>query len=229
MVIIDVIIPAHNEEKSIARVVEEIPRDLVREIIVSSNNSNDDTAAVARRAGATVLEEAQMGYGNACLKGIKYINSKDVPPDILVFLDGDLSDYPEEMPALVEPILRDECDLVIGSRALGRREPGSMTPQQLFGNWLATRLMRLFYGVHYTDLGPFRAIRFKSLMDLDMKDRNYGWTIEMQVKAARNKLKSCEVPVSYRRRIGFSKVSGTLKGSVLAGIKILYTLFKYIR
>ncbi len=229
MAIIDVIIPAHNEERSIGRVVQEIPKDIVRDIIVSSNRSSDDTAAVAGRAGATVLEEEQMGYGNACLKGINYIHSKEVLPDIVVFLDGDYSDYPEEMPALLEPILERGFDMVIGSRALGKREAGSMTPQQVFGNWLATSLMRLFYGVHFTDLGPFRAIRFKSLIDLKMKDKDYGWTIEMQVKAARKKLKSCEVPVRYRKRIGSSKVSGTLKGSVMAGIKILYTLFKYIR
>lgn len=229
MAIIDVIIPAHNEESSIAKVVKEIPQGLVREVIVVSNNSTDDTAGIAGRAGATVLVEEEMGYGNACLKGIDYIISKNVAPDILVFLDGDHSDYPEEMPALLEPILQKDFDMVIGSRALGRREAGSMTPQQIFGNWLATSLMRLFYRVRFTDLGPFRAIRYDSLINLGMNDRNYGWTIEMQVKAVRNKLKTCEVPVSYRRRIGSSKVSGTLKGSVLAGIKILYTLFKYIR
>ena len=148
-------------------------------------------------------------------------------PDIVVFVDADYSDYPAEMVQLIEPIRSGKMDLVIGSRALGNRQPGSMTPQQRFGNYLATRLLRWLYGVRYTDLGPFRAIRFESLLALDMQDRTYGWTVEMQLKAAKQGLRIAEVPVSYRKRIGFSKISGTVKGTVLAGYKIITTIFKY--
>jgi len=228
MAIIDVVIPAYNEQGSIGKVIKDIPGELVREVIVVDNNSTDQTCQNASNAGATVLQEEKQGYGYACLKGIDFLKLKDTKPDIIVFLDGDYSDYPDEMPEVVNPIIESNIDLVIGSRALGLREKGSMTPQQLFGNWLATKLMRLFYGVKFTDLGPFRAVKFKKLLDMNMQDKTYGWTIEMQIKAAKNYLKTTEVPVSYRKRIGFSKVSGTVKGTILAGIKIIYTIFKYL-
>jgi glycosyltransferase involved in cell wall biosynthesis len=225
--IIRVIIPAYNEERAIAKVIKEIP-PLVSEIIVVDNGSEDKTFHVARNAGATVLSEPAMGYGNACLKGMAYISeTSDDATDIIVFLDGDHSDYPEEMKYLVKPILEGKADLVIGSRALGDHEKGSMTPQQIFGNWLATRLMKWIFKADFTDLGPFRAIRWKGLKVLGMEDKNYGWTIEMQIKAIKKGLKYTEYPVKYRKRIGFSKVSGTLKGSLKAGIKIIGTIFKY--
>lgn len=226
---INVIIPAYNEEKSISKVIQAIPQDYVQEVIVVNNNSSDATAAVAAEAGATVLHEPQPGYGNACLRGIGYAAKKptDVRPDILVFLDGDFSDYPEEMPNLVQPILQGDADIVIGSRALGRRQSGAMMPQQIFGNWLAVTLLKWIYGVRFTDLGPFRAIKLQTLLDLNMRDRTYGWTVEMQVKAARKKIKCLEVPVNYRQRIGTSKVSGTVKGTIMAGYKIIFTIFKY--
>ena len=225
--LISVIIPAFNEENSVGRVVRDIPVGLVREVIVVNNNSNDQTAVEAARAGATVLHEPTQGYGRACLRGIAYAQQSQPTPDIVVFLDADYSDYPAEMPSLIAPILSGQADLVIGSRALGHREAGSMTPQQIVGNWLATTLLRRLYGVRFTDLGPFRAVRFSTLLALDMQDKTYGWTVEMQLKAAKMGFKTAEVPVSYRRRIGHSKISGTVKGTVLAGYKILATLFKY--
>lgn len=227
---INVIIPAYNEERSIARVLLAIPAGLVEEVIVVNNNSNDNTAGAAAQAGATVLEEPTPGYGNACLKGIAYAAAKPAAtrPDIIVFLDGDFSDYPEEMPKLVQPIVAGQADMVIGSRALGKREAGAMLPQQIFGNWLATTLLRWFYKARFTDLGPFRAIRLDTLLALGMRDRTYGWTVEMQAKAARKKIRYTEVPVTYRKRIGTSKVSGTVKGTVLAGYKIILTIFKYL-
>lgn len=229
MPIVNVLIPAFNEELSIAQVIAAIPPGIADDIIVVDNNSRDQTAAVARAAGATVLEEPYPGYGSACLRGIGYATAKTGAsrPDILVFLDGDLSDYPEQIPRLLAPILQGQADLVIGSRALGHREPGAMLPQQLFGNWLACSLLRLLYRADFSDLGPFRAIRTEALLQLDMQDRTYGWTVEMQLKAAKRGLCYCEVPVDYRRRIGFSKISGTLKGTVLAGYKIISTLLKY--
>ena len=223
-----VIIPAYNEERSIGKVVQAIPKENLMEVIVVNNNSTDSTEKVASEAGATVLLETNKGYGNACLKGINYIKNKKPQPDIIVFLDGDFSDYPEEMPLLVNPIIQQNYDMVIGSRVLGKREKGALTPQQVFGNWLATWLMKLFYGVKYTDLGPFRAIKWQSLVALNMEDSTYGWTIEMQLKAAKQKMRTTEVPVNYRVRIGVSKVSGTLKGAVMAGIKIIWTIFKYL-
>lgn len=224
---IGVIIPAFNEENGVGEVIREIPRSLVSEIVVVNNASTDNTEKVAREAGATVLREPVPGYGRACLKGIDYLKTLSAPPDIVVFLDADYSDYPEEMEQLIQPIVTGNADLVIGSRALGKKESGSMTPQQIFGNWLATRLLHLIYKVKFTDLGPFRAIRFAQLLDLNMEDKTYGWTVEMQIKAAKKKLKCVEVPVRYRKRIGFSKVSGTVKGTVLAGYKIITTLLKY--
>ncbi|MCP3931539.1 MAG: glycosyltransferase family 2 protein [Bacteroidetes bacterium] len=221
-----VIIPAFNEENAVGNVIRDIPKHLVREIVVVNNNSNDQTKIIAQRAGATVLDEWRQGYGYACLKGMEYV--KDNPPDIIVFLDADYSDYPEEMELLIQPIIKHDYDMVIGSRALGDRESGSMTPQQVFGNWLATSLLMLFYGVSYTDLGPFRAIKYDKLLKLNMKDKTYGWTVEMQLKAAKQKMKITEMPVNYRVRIGKSKVSGTIKGTIMAGYKILLTIFKYL-
>lgn len=225
---IRVIIPAFNEENGVGEVVKEIPKDIVTEVIVVNNNSNDKTKEVAQAAGATVLDEPKAGYGRACLKGMEYLTRIQDKTDIVVFLDADHSDYPEEMTMLIQPILNDKVDLVIGSRALGNKERGSMTPQQIFGNWLATRLLKLLYGVKFTDLGPFRAIRYDKLLALNMQDKTYGWTVEMQVKAAKQKMSCIELPVRYRKRIGYSKVSGTIKGTVLAGYKIITTIFKYI-
>ncbi|MFP4090258.1 MAG: glycosyltransferase family 2 protein [Cyclobacteriaceae bacterium] len=225
---IKVIIPAFNEENSVAKVLRDIPMDIVSEVVVVNNNSKDDTREAAKKAGATVLDEPRQGYGYACLKGIDYVTQQRPQPDIIVFLDADYSDHPEELPRLLFPILERGADLVIGSRALGERERGSMTPQQVFGNWLACRLMKLIYGIRFTDLGPFRAIRFDALQMIGMEDKTYGWTVEMQLKAARLGLRCTEVPVSYRkRREGVSKVSGTLKGTVLAGYKIIWTILKY--
>lgn len=227
---IDVIIPAYNEQDSIGKVLQEIPKTLVREVIVCNNGSTDDTKAVALANGATVVDQPLKGYGNACLKGIGYLKEKtgSEQPDIVVFLDGDYSDYPEEMTNLVAPIFEKDMDMVIGSRALGDLEKGAMMPQQIFGNWLATNLIRLFYSYHFTDLGPFRAIKWNKLMDIDMQDKTFGWTVEMQVKAAKYQLKCIEIPVSYRKRIGVSKVSGTIRGTLLAGHKILWTIFKLL-
>lgn len=217
-----VIIPAYNEETSIALVINEIPK-FVDEIIVVNNNSTDNTEKVALSAGATVLKETVKGYGAACLKAIDYIKDKNF--DIVVFLDGDYSDHPEEMEIIVNPIIKEDFDLVIGSRMIGNREKGAMLPQAIFGNWLSTFLIKLFWNYRFTDLGPFRAIKYNSLLKLNMVDRNFGWTVEMQIKAAKQKLKTTEVPVSYRKRIGQSKVTGTISGTVKASVKILYLIF----
>jgi len=223
-----VIIPAFNEAKSIGEVVGEIPDEGVREVIVVNNASKDETVLRAEQAGATVVDEPKRGYGNACLKGIDYLKQMDEPPEIVVFLDADYSDSPDEMDRLVQPIIQNNIDMVIGSRALGTREKGAMQPQQIFGNWLATRLMKLFYDVQFTDLGPFRAIKYDKLLALNMQDQTFGWTVEMQVKAAKQGLTFTEVPVSYKKRIGVSKISGTLSGTFKAGYKIIYTIFKYL-
>ena len=222
------IIPAFNEQESIGKVVRDIPRELVSEIVVVNNSSTDRTAEEAGKEGATVLREDRKGYGFACLKGIEHAKNKTRKPDIIVFIDGDYSDHPEELPKIVAPIIEEGYDLVIGSRSLGKREKGAMTPQQVFGNWLATSLIRLFFRHKFTDLGPFRAIRFDQLIALNMKDQTYGWTVEMQLKAVKKGLKCTEVAVDYRKRIGFSKISGTIKGTILAGYKILYTIFRYL-
>ncbi|MCL6260770.1 glycosyltransferase family 2 protein [Aquiflexum sp. TKW24L] len=224
--IIDVLIPAYNEEGSIGKVIQDIPKS-VRHVIVVNNNSKDNTRQVAEKAGAIVLDEPKMGYGKACLTGMSYLAKLEVEPDILVFLDGDYSDYPEQLLAVIDPILKHDYDMVIGSRARGIRESGSMTLPQVFGNWLATSLMSVFYKTDYTDLGPFRAIKWDKLKALGMVDQNYGWTIEMQIKAAKAGLKTTEVPVDYRKRIGVSKVSGTIKGVIGAGYKILWTIWRY--
>ena len=223
---IKVIIPAYNEQDSIAKVIAEIPKN-VKEIIVVNNNSSDQTVNNAKNAGATVLTENNRGYGFACLKGLEYISNQDNKPDIVVFLDGDYSDYPEELTKVVAPILNDDIDFVIGSRIKELRDAGSMTPQQVFGNWLATFLMKLFFGAKFTDLGPFRAIKYQKLLQLNMQDQTYGWTVEMQLKALKQKLSYTEVPLRYKNRIGVSKVSGTVKGTIFAGIKILGWIFKY--
>jgi glycosyltransferase involved in cell wall biosynthesis len=220
---VSVIIPAFNEQEGIVSVLKDIPKGLVTEVLVVDNGSTDRTAQLAAQAGARVVREARRGYGSACLAGIAAADG----PDILVFLDGDHSDHPDEMPLLLDPILRGEADLVIGSRTLGRREAGALLPQGRFGNWLATRLIRLLFGARFTDLGPFRAVRREALERMGMRDRTFGWTVEMQVKAARLRLRTAEVPVSYRRRKGVSKITGTVGGTVRAGYKILYTIFRH--
>ncbi len=225
---IDVLIPAINEEKSIAKVINDIPKHLVRHIIVCDNGSTDATDKIARGLGAIVVYEPKRGYGSTCLKGMSWIANLEQKPDLVVFLDGDYSDYPEQMTELVLPIVEGRADLVIGSRALGGLEKGAMMPQQIFGNWLATTLIKLIYGYRFTDLGPFRAIGYDALMGLEMSDPDYGWTVEMQVKAAKQGLRAEEIAVKYRPRIGSSKVSGTLKGTFLAGHKILWTIFRLI-
>ena len=224
--LVDIIIPAYNEEDSIGKVLKDIPRSMVRHIVVCNNASTDDTASVALSHSAVVVDQPRKGYGSACLAGIAHLRQLSTPPDIIVFMDADYSDHPEELPLLLEPIVKKNMDMVIGSRALGEMEEGAMKPQQIFGNWLATNLIRLFYGYHFTDLGPFRSIRWDKLLDLDMQDPDFGWTVEMQVKAAKKKYRCTEVAVSYRKRIGQSKVSGTIKGTILAGHKILWTIFK---
>lgn len=220
-----VVIPAFNEEASIALVIKDIPSDIVSHIIVANNNSSDNTRSNAEKAGAIVLDENRKGYGWACLRGIE--KAKELGADIIVFLDGDYSDHPEQLSEVINPILHEGIDMVIGSRATGNKEKGSLTPQQVFGNWLATKLMRIFYGVKYTDLGPFRAIKTTALDKLNMQDKTYGWTIEMQIRAAQHNLKTTEVPVDYRKRIGKSKVSGTVKGTIMAGYKIIFAILKY--
>ncbi len=220
-----VIIPAFNEEASLPLVLRDIPAGLVAEVIVVNNGSEDATAEVARAAGATVIDEPRRGYGQACLTGIAY--AETVAPDAVVFLDGDYSDYPDEMPRLLEK-LTEGYDMVIGSRVLGRSEKGALLPQARWGNLLAVTLVRWFFRQRYTDLGPFRAIKWSRLKQLNMTDRNFGWTIEMQIKAARAGLKVTEVPVSYRKRIGVSKVTGTISGTIKAGYKIIFTIFKYL-
>jgi len=224
--IIKVIIPAYNEQDSIAKVINDIPK-IVDEVIVVSNNSTDDTEINAKNAGATVLKENRKGYGFACLKGMEYIAKQEIKPEIIVFLDGDYSDYPEQLIELIHPIINENIDLVIGSRIKQLREQGAMTPQQIFGNWLATFLMKLFFGAKFTDLGPFRAIKYNKLLALNMQDKTYGWTVEMQLKVLKQRMTYTEVPMKYRNRIGVSKVSGTVKGSILAGVKILSWIFKY--
>ncbi len=226
MTSIKVIIPAFNESASIAKVIGDIPK-IVSEVIVVNNNSTDTTYEVAKNAGATVITENARGYGHACLRGMSYISQQETVPDIIVFLDGDYSDYPEELLKIIAPIIDHDIDFVVGSRVKRLREDGSMTFPQRFGNWLATTLMKLFFNSKFTDLGPFRAIKYQKLLALEMEDKTYGWTVEMQLKALKRKYTYVEVPVKYRNRIGVSKVSGTIKGAIFAGIKILSWIFKY--
>ncbi len=223
---IDVVIPAFNEEASLPLVLAAIPRPPVRRVVVTDNNSTDGTAREAAAGGAVVVSESRPGYGSACLRALAWLREND-PPEVVVFLDADFSDHPEELPAVAAPVVAGEADLAIGSRVLGRRERGALLPQARAGNLVACLLIRLLYGHRYTDLGPFRAVRWEALERLRMRDRDFGWTAEMQVKALRAGLTVTEVPVSYRRRVGVSKITGTLRGTVLAGYKILATVLRY--
>ena len=227
-----VVIPMLNEAGSIGLVLNDLPT--INKVVVVDNGSDDDGPEIARAAGAEVVPESQRGYGKACLTGIasveKFVQADDsvqFSEAIIVFLDADYSDYPDELPQLVQPILAGEQDFVIGSRATGSRESGAMPIQAMMGNWLACTLVKLFWRTKFTDLGPFRAIRLESLAALNMVDENFGWTIEMQIKAINAKLRILEVPVSYRRRVGVSKISGTISGTIRAGYKIIYTIFRY--
>lgn len=230
-----VVIPALNEEKSIALVVGELlavralcPEISLTHIVVVDNGSADGTAEQAEAAGAVVLSEPRKGYGFACKRGIEWHKGQETPPDILIFLDGDHADDVYDLPVLLRP-LADGAELIIGSRLAGKPLPkGAMTVPQIFGNRLAVWLIRLLNGQHFTDLGPFRIIRREALERLDMRDDTYGWTVEMQLKAARLKLRCSEVPVRYRTRIGVSKVSGTVRGTIMAGYKILFTIFRHL-
>jgi glycosyltransferase involved in cell wall biosynthesis len=221
---ISVIIPALNEEESIGLVLKDIPEDLVKEIIVVDNGSHDNTATVAENFGGKVVSEPLKGYGSACLRGISML---DEDTDIVVFLDADYSDYPQDIHSLLKPLIEDKADMVIGSRLLGTRAKGALLPQAILGNKIATFLIWIFWGFKYTDLGPFRAIKYKDLISLNMRDKNFGWTVEMQIKAIRKGLRVMEVPVRYRKRIGSSKITGTFSGTILAGFKIIYTILKY--
>ena len=223
---IDVVIPAYNEEASLPLVLRSIPRSVVDRVVVVDNASSDGTGEVAAAGGAIVVRENRQGYGSACLSGLDFLRHHR-PPTIVVFLDADYSDYPEELPQLIAPIASESADLVIGSRVLGQRERGALLPQARVGNLIACSLIRLLYGFRYTDLGPFRAVRWSALEKLQMSDPDFGWTAEMQVKALRARLKICEVPVSYRKRVGVSKITGTARGTFLAGYKILWTVLRY--
>ena len=220
---IDVVIPAFNEEASLPLVLDALRGTGARRVVVADNNSSDRTAAVARAGGAEVVTATRQGYGSACLAGLDHLRATD-PPDVVVFVDADYSDHPDELPSLVAPILEGRADLVIGSRVLGRRERGALLPQARAGNAVATLLIRALYGHRYTDLGPFRAVRWSSLERLAMRDPDFGWTAEMQVKALRCRLRVVEVPVSYRRRVGVSKITGTVGGTVRAGYRIVTTI-----
>jgi len=221
---ISVIIPAFNEEKSIGLVLDALPQSLIHEIIVVDNNSTDNTARSAIEKGARVVAEHKRGYGSACLKGISVLDN----PDIVVFLDGDFSDYPEELVKLVAPIESGEMDFVLGSRMILPESRSALLPQSRYGNQLAVFLMRLFFKHQFTDLGPFRAIRYESLKAIAMQDTNFGWTVEMQIKAVKKGLRILEIPVKYRERVGVSKITGTFSGTIKAGTKIIYTIFKYL-
>ena len=221
---ISIIIPAYNEENSIGLVLNALPRQIIHEIIVVDNGSTDETAHVAIENGARVVKESKKGYGAACLKGIARLDA----PDIVVFLDGDFSDFPEEIVSLINPIEKEDKDFVIGSRMILSKSRAALLPQARYGNQLAVFLIELFFKHTYTDLGPFRAIRYNSLVSIGMKDTNFGWTVEMQIKAIKKGLRIIEVPVNYRERVGVSKITGTVSGTFKAGIKIIYTIFKYL-
>jgi glycosyltransferase involved in cell wall biosynthesis len=223
----DVIIPALNERDALPLVLGELPRKWIRDVVVVDNGSTDGTGAIASRLGAIVVREPRRGYGQACLTGIETLRHRHSPPQVVVFLDADYSDHPDELERIVRPIADGDADFVVGSRVLGKREPGALLPQARFGNLLAAWLIRGLYGLRVTDLGPFRAIRWQTLLSLDMSDRDFGWTAEMQVKAARDDVRYREVPASYRRRVGQSKITGTLTGTLRAGWKILYTVFRH--
>ncbi|MEL6350001.1 MAG: glycosyltransferase family 2 protein [Myxococcota bacterium] len=223
---VTVVIPALNEAKSIPLVLEELPE--VGRVVVVDNGSTDGTPEVARRCGAEVVHQPKRGYGNACQAGIRAASTASPPPFIVVILDGDHSDYPADLPLLVDPILDDEADMVLGDRT-ALAEPGALLPHQRFGNQLATRLIRRITGHRYRDMGPFRAVRFSSLMAMDMTDPNYGWNVEMQMKAVYGGLRIREVSVRYRSRVGVSKISQTVRGSVAAGAKIIYSTWRYAR
>ena len=221
---ISIIIPALNEGESIGQVLNDIPGEIVEEVIVVDNGSSDNTVTVSKGLGANIILESLKGYGAACLRGISTLKQDT---DIVVFLDADYSDYPQYLHTVVKPIINDNADMVIGSRMSGERERGALLPQAIFGNKLATFLIRLFWGFKYTDLGPFRAIKYRDLLALNMIDKNFRWTVEMQIKALKKGLRIVEVPVRYRKRIGKSKIPGTFSGTVRAGVKIIYTIFKY--
>jgi len=226
---VTVIIPAYNEQEALPQVLRDLPE--VGRVIVANNASTDRTAEVATSAGAIVIDEPRRGYGSACLAGLRelerLIDEGASAPEVVVFIDADYSDHPEQLAELVAPIFKNRADFVLGSRILGDREPGAMPPQSLYGNRLACGLMRLLFGARYTDLGPFRAISYPHLLRLEMSDTNFGWTVEMQIKAVKAQLRTLELPVRYRKRIGTSKISGTLRGAISAGTKILYTIAKY--
>ena len=221
---ISVIIPAYNEEESLPHVLNDLPRNRLHQVIVVDNRSTDRTSEVARENGATVVHERRRGYGQACLSGMDALDN----PDIVVFLDGDYSDFPEEIDLLVEPILSGEADFIVGSRMILEESRKALLPQARYGNQLAVFLIRIFFGHRFTDLGPFRAIRYESLQAIGMRDKNFGWTVEMQIKAVQKGLRIREVPVRYRMRIGVSKITGTVSGTLRAGAKIIYTIFKYL-
>ncbi|MFZ9981487.1 MAG: glycosyltransferase family 2 protein [Cyclobacteriaceae bacterium] len=227
--IVDLIIPALNEEHSLPLLLKAIDRRIIRDIIVADNGSTDGTAVIATDSGATVIHENRRGYGFACMAGINYCRAKSIPPEVLVFMDGDFADDPDDLKKIIEPIALNGADLVIGSRVSGTRERGSLTIPQLFGNQLAGTLIRIFFGVRFTDLGPFRAIRLSKLVEMNLQEMTYGWTVEMQLRAAGMKMNCVELPVHYRNRYsGTSKVSGTLKGTILAGYRILFVVFRFV-
>ena len=222
-----VVIPARNEEGSLGLVLHDLPS--VGVVIVANNGSTDETANVASEAGCVVVDEPVPGYGQACLAALSRLEdiAEHESIEYVAFVDGDYSDHVHLLPNLLQPIVEGDADFVLGSRMLGTREPGAMPPQATWGNRLACFLMKLFWKTDYTDLGPFRVIRYSDLKRLEMADTNFGWTVEMQVKAATRGLRSQELPVPYRRRVGVSKISGTVSGTVRAGYKILFTIGKY--